>query len=231
MKRNIFLLIGFALSLAACSGEQKIVQKLTIRASDSAKVLSLVQATERVMNRRLAAINVKNAHASVVPTGTNTATLTLTLPTAETASRTKEILAEPFTFDLRIEEPKAKDTKNDTNASLPTEASVQAGDWTETTLTGSSIVWVQAVGNKATGVVSIELQFTEEGKKALADVFTQNVGKNLGVFVRDLLVSKMSITTEKVEDHVIISGIPSAAIAEVFADDVNVGLFVSFTNP
>lgn len=216
MKRNHFVLIGFALSLAACSGEQKIMQKVTIRSSDSTKVVSLVQATERVMDRRLAAIGVQNAHASVVPTGTNTALLTLTLPTAETAERTKQILAEPFTFDLRIEEPKAQ---GDTGES----------EWTGTTLTGSSLVWVQAVGNRATGAVSIELQFTEEGRKALATVFKENVGKNLGIFVRDLLVSKMSIAMTTVSDHIVISGIPSAAIAEVFADDVNVGLFVDFT--
>lgn len=177
--------------------------------------MALIQATERVMNRRLAGAGIQNAHASTIPTGTNAALLTLTLPNDEAVKKSNSILNEAFTFDLRIEETK----KNADGTS----------NWVPTSLTGSSLVWVQAVGDNQTGEIAIELQFTEAGRTMLEAVFSKNAGKHLGIFVRDLLVSKLSVTNGAVADRVIIGGIPSAKVAEIFSDDVNVGLLVSFT--
>jgi hypothetical protein len=42
------------------------------------------------------------------------------------------------------------------------------------------------------------------------------------------MVSKLKVGTEKIADHIIISGIPSYTVAQIFADDVNVGLHTTF---
>lgn len=213
--------IGLLALLTACgSGEQTIVQPMVIRSTDASRTMSLIQSTERVMNRRLAGANIQNGHATTIPTGTNTATLTLTLPDAAAVTKAKAILKEPFFFDLRIEKPKIN---------VPNEEPITS-DWIPTALTGSSLVWVQPVGDNATGEVSIELQFTDAGRKILETVFRENKGKHIGIFVRDLLVSKLSVTDGKISDRVVIGGIPSSKVAEIFADDVNTGLFVSFPN-
>ncbi|MSR68028.1 hypothetical protein EXS65_04395 [Candidatus Peribacteria bacterium] len=216
MKHGLLLSTGVLMTLVACGGgQQTIIQTMTIRSPEASKTMALIQATERVMNRRLAGAGIQNAHASTIPTGTNTATLTLTLPDATAVAKANSILSEQFTFDLRIEEPK----KNEDGTS----------DWEPTALTGSNLLWVQAVGNNATGEIAIELQFSEAGRTILESVFSKNAGKHIGIFVRDLLVSKVSVTNGAVADTVIIGGIPSAKVAEIFSDDVNVGLLVSFT--
>ncbi len=221
MKKSLLVVLGIALTLAACGGEQKVVRKMEIRASDSSKVRTLLEATERVMERRFASLKLLNARASVVPLDTKSAMLTLTLPDSETAERFEAILSAPFTFDVRIEKPKEKLKKDD-----PDEI-----EWIPTALTGSSLSWVQAIGNKNTGRVSLELQFTEKGQSLLQSLFRENVGKNIGIFVRDAMMSTFSISSPDVGSSIMIGGVPSASIAEVFSDDVNVGLFVSFTNP
>lgn len=221
MKRNSLIVFGIALTLAACSGEQKIVRTMEIRSSDSSKVRTILQATEKVMERRFASLQLKNAHVSVVPLSTNTALLTLTLPDKALAEKFDAILSSPFTFDIRIENLKEKLKKDDPDES----------EWTPTALTGSSLSWVQAVGNKNTGKVSLELQFTEEGQSLLQSLFQENVGKNIGIFVRDAMMSTFSITRPDVGSSIMIGGVPSASIAEVFSDDVNVGLLVRFANP
>ncbi len=218
MKRGQLLIIGIFLSLSACGRGQTVVEHMTIRTTDATRVLSLITSTEHVLTRRLAAVNVKNASVAAVPTGAKSATLTLKLADIPSAEKAKAILAEPFRFDLRIEEPTMKKVPDDT-----------ALTWIPTALTGSNLEWVQVIGNSRTGEVAIELQFTKQGKKILSSVFRGNVGKHLGIFVRDLLVSKLIIEKAPITDRVLISGIPSAKVAEIFADDVNVGLSVLFT--
>lgn len=218
MKKIHALILGMLMTLAACSGSQKLTADMTIKAKDAATTMSLIKSAENVMIRRLAAADVKNAHVSTIPTGSSAGTLTVTSSDSAGLARAKSILEEPFSFDIRIEKPKTGTGSSDPKTS----------DWIPTALTGSSLVWVQPIGNKATGEISIALQFTKEGEKILSKVFQENIGKDVGIFVRDLLVSKLKVASAAVSDKVVIGGIPSAKVAEIFADDVNVGLFVEF---
>lgn len=218
MKKIHALTLGLLLTLSACGGGQKITADMTIRAKDAATTMSLIKSAENVLIRRLAAADIKNAHVSAIPTNSNAGTLTVTSSDSTALERAKSILEEPFSFDIRIEKPKTETGSG----------TLKTSDWIPTALTGASLVWVQPIGNKATGEISIALQFTKEGEKILSQVFRGNVGKDVGIFVRDLLVSKLKVTSAAVSDRVVIGGIPSAKVAEIFADDVNVGLFVDF---
>ena len=177
----------------------------------------LIEATERVMLRRLAAAEVQGAQVSTLPTSSGSATLTMKLPNAAASDTAARILSEQFTFDIRLELPGANPDKLDSS------------EWQPTALTGSSLQWLQVIASSSTGEVGVELELTPSGRKALGNIFKGNTGKHVGIFVRDLLVSKLKIDSEKVSDHIIISGIPSEKVAEIFADDVNVGLRVSFS--
>ncbi len=217
MKRRVLVAAGLVLALMSCGAKQQsVTADMAIRSPDAGKTMLLIQSAERVMERRLAAAQVKGGHATAITSGPSTAKLTVRVPDAAAEVKAKDILAEPFFFDLRIEKP-------NTDALQPSE-------WIPTALTGSSLEWIQAVGNSTTGEVTIELQFTPEGRTLLESVFKGNVSKHIGIFVRDLLVSKLTIQTDAVTDRVIISGIPSSKVAEIFADDVNVGLRVTYTN-
>ena len=91
------------------------------------------------------------------------------------------------------------------------------------------MIWIFPITNPDTKEIGAELQFNERGQKLLQDAFTGNIGKSVGIFVRDLLVSKMTISAEVLSSHILISGIPSERVAQIFADDVNVGLHAIFT--
>ncbi len=215
------LIIGSVLTLAlsACaSGVTTEKYAVHTNLTDPAKNTILFGAAERVMTRRLAAADVKNATVSVVPTGPNDGTATFVLPNKEAVDTVNRLTSDPFTFDIRIEK-----------APLSGTGAMDADNWIPTNLSGATLDWAQAIGNRSTGVISIELQFNPRGGAILSDIFKQNKGKGIGIFVRDLLVSKLKVAGTEPSARIVISGLPSQKIAEVFADDVNVGLHVNFT--
>lgn len=218
MKRGTLLSIGFLVLLSACSGKQTITYTLKISAPTDARAMELLQATERVMNRKMAAAKIANGHATALPTGPKTGTMTITVPGNAAADKVKSIIAQPFSFDLRIKKPDVDLSAKNTESDI----------WLPTALTGSNLESIQAIGNSRTGAVSIELNFTPSGRTMLESVFRENKGRNIGIFVRGLLVSLLSVQGERMNGRVVIEGIPSAPVAEVFADDVNVSLGVLF---
>lgn len=214
------VMIGVLLALAACGpSKSTLTYDVTVKPLDAAKSAEIIKASERVINRRMAGAEVEGAVVTVIPTGSGAARMTLDLPNAAAVEKAQRILADGFTFDMRIEEP-----KTDANGS-PIES-----NWIDTGLNGTVLTWIAPVnftGDK--GEVGVELTFNAEGRELLKKVFTDNKGKHLGIFVRDLLVSKMQIASDKPADHIVISGIPSLKVAEIFSDDVNVGLYAVFT--
>lgn len=216
MKRGVRIIAGFLLAtLAACNAGSVLTYTVETDTQDSAKNAALYQASERVIVRKLAGVKIDGVRAEIIPSFEGPATLTVSVPNANAAEATESLLKEPFTFDLRLEQPGATGAPEDVQ-------------WLPTGVDGSVLDWVRPVTDPS-GEIGVELQFSPEGRVLLEEAFKGNTGENIGIFVRDLLVSKMQISTESISEHIIIGGIPSAGIAEVFADDVNVGLHVLFT--
>lgn len=221
MKRGFIVLTGLCLLLSACGGSKVVSVTATVRADDPSQSLFLMEATERVLTRRLAAVPIANPTVSVTPSGSGSAVVRVTVPDAAAVESVQRILAEDFSFDMRLGKTTSGNAPSD-----PAEDS-----WGPPVLTEADLQWAQAIGNSATGVVSVELLFTPQGQKNLEGLFRGNRGQDIGIFVRDLLVSKLRITDEKVQERIVISGIPNAKVAQIFADDVDVGLRVSFSSP
>lgn len=207
---------GFVLlALAACSPKQAMTYNAMIDAEDSGKVMALIQASERVLTRRLAAAQVQKSVVTVVPTGGKNALVTLKLPNDEARETAERILSDLFTFEIKIDGGVNADTGET--------------DWQPTGIDGTMLTWIQPIRDAKSGALAVELQFTPEGRKALAKAFKNNRGNDIGIFVRDLLVSKLRIESSAPAESILISGIPSEKVAEIFADDVNVGLHVAFS--
>lgn len=216
---NLGRLIGLTAlvtALTACGGDVTLTYSVTSRIPDTAKSFEVFEAAERVMTRRLPAADVKDSQVKVVPSGSG-AIMTIKVPSGKAAGVAERILAEPFTFDVRLEGPKLPDMGPDET------------NWLMTGVDGSTLLWVVPITNPDTKEIGVELQFSEKGHELLQKAFEGNNGKHVGIFVRDLLVSKMTISTETVTAHILISGIPSERVAQIFADDVNVGLHAIFT--
>lgn len=211
-------MIFCALSLTACGGPESVTYTVEFDTSDPARVTMLSQGVERVMVRKLTALGIEKPSVKSVPSGASTSTVTVMLPkTAEAKEILQKITSEKLTFDMRIEKKSVKDG-----------GAMDPDNWIKTALTGSSLVWVQGMGDKSTGKISLDLEFSEAGAKILSEIFAENSGKSLGIFVRDLLVSKILMEGEMNENHVRIGGVPSEHIANVVMDDINVGLHATF---
>ncbi len=220
MKRTLTIIgtTSLLLFLSACAQETTLKYQVTLRAPDAAKAMILSEAVERVMVRKMTAQSIEKPIVSVVPSGSGTALLTIKVQDTNTADMVRSLVDEVFTFDLRIEE---------TTASKQPEDKFDPARWQPAGITGALVTWAQAVGNRQTNEIGIDLTFNPAGQEQLKSIFKENVGKNIGIFVRGLLVSKMSIVNPEIGDRLSISKVPSAAIAEVFADDVDVGLLTT----
>lgn len=216
---NFRSLIGISLlcvALTGCGGTKTLTYSVTSNIADQSASTQLYEAAERVMTRRLAGADVKEAQVKVVPNGSG-ATMTINVPNAAGVETAQRILSEPFTFDIRKEGPRKEGMADgETN-------------WIPTGVDGTMVLWINPIQNPTTKEIGVDLHFSEEGRKGLEAAFQGNKGKEVGIFVRDLLVSKMTIAKEEVSEHIIISGIPNDRVAQIFSDDVNVGLHVTFT--
>jgi hypothetical protein len=218
MNRRSVIALGIVLSLTACGGAASVTATMSIAGLDAGRTALVIKSVERVLMRRLAAAEIKQGISVIaLPTGPTSAALTMRLPNSAAATKAREILEQPFHFDVRLEGATTGTGELDTH------------DWIPTGVEERHLEWVQVLGQAQDGSTSIELFFSKEGRTILADVFRKNEGKNIGLFVRDLLVSKVKVQKEGLAEHVVIGGIPSARIADIFADDVNVGLHVTFT--
>lgn len=236
---------AFALAILSCallasckSTPRTVTYDISLSKIGNTHRLELVNAAERVATRRLAALSIKGT-AKAVPAETG-ATLNLTLPDKKAAESIAKLFAEPFTIDIRTQVKPLTDFKQDD----PT-----GSNWKMSTVGNDDFEWIQVIGDKATGKIGVELQFTPDGRKKFEKVFTELAAANnrlapsipklapaaanpaslnIGIFVRGVLVSALTPSGTKLDSHVIITGIPKPAMAQVFADDVNVGLHARF---
>jgi hypothetical protein len=215
---------ALCVTLGACSKEVALRYTVSANVADPGSVVALITAAQRVVQRRLAAIGETKASVVTAPTGGSGGTLTVKLKTDNVVPRVKTMLAEPFSFEIRLEKPAA--TTATASGSTDT---ANASDWLATGITKDNLLGVRTIVNSTTGEAAIELDFTPEGRVLLAKLFKENKGKNIAIFVRDLMVSRLQIQSTELDEHIVISGIPSAAVGEVFSDDVNVGLYVTYT--
>ncbi len=215
MKSRLLLLVA-ACTLIACTAKPAILTyALTLKSTDAAKRMELVNASERMVRRRMASNSIGGT-VLAVPTG-DKGTLTVRLTDTGKASTVQTFINDPFTVEMK--------------GVLKTVPPPTPGDekWVDTGITGQDIDWVQVIGDRTTGKIGVEISFSLDGNTKLQQAFEKFQGGDLGIFVRGLLVSKLKVNQQQAGGRIIITGIPSAAIAQVFADDVNVGLHVQFT--
>lgn len=177
----------------------------------------LLKEAVRVVERRLDSMGEELIDQSIDAGGENP-TLTLTLVDDEIAEFLTQDLTSPFTMDIMKEVPEGT---GDITVS-------GHGSFAKTGVTAEHLDWVNAREDGTSGKGMVRLVFTPEGRVLMAQVFAENVGKNIGLFVRDKLVSKLYVDTAELKDDIVIRDIPSLDFAHVFAEDVNVGLHVTF---
>lgn len=211
----------FALSaaiLAACGGPTTVSYRLTFDTQDPVSVDELSRAAIRVAERRLDRMGAQVTDKNVVKDADGT-TLTLGVSDSSSAATLTQELTAPF--DLQIME-----ATTDSGADLMVEG---FGGFNATGVTGDDLNNILAEVDVETGGGRVRINFTDAGQEKMRAVFGKNVGNTLGLFVRGRLVSALDVKEADLPDPLVIDGIPDAELAQIFADDVNVGLRVTVT--
>lgn len=217
MKR-LFILIVSTIVLTGC-GAETLRYELVFDTLDENRRTELTLASLRIIQRRLAHLG-EEALDTDIQKHEGKTFLKVELKDPRIASTLNEELTSPFTIGFYEEAP-------------PDEAEIIVeghGGFRSAGVGNAHIDWLEASEEPGLpGKGRIALSFSEDGFVRMAEVFTRNSDKFLGLFVRGQLAAKLKVDKEKLKNIIVISELPSVEIAHVFADDVNVGLHVTFT--
>jgi hypothetical protein len=191
---------------------------------EAGKRLELQSALERAVEGRIGAMDIVGPVVTVAPKGDD-ATLTISnIKKSTERTMINERVTQPFSFVIKVELPTESGAIT-ANAS----AASTLGNWQETGITQTDIKGVQVLYDSKSGESAIEILPTTEGHLKFEKVFADSEGKSLGIFVRDLLISKLVVQGTTNNERILITGVPSVDIAKAFADDVNVGISLTIT--
>lgn len=216
MKRLSFFVSGMLL-LAACGGPAQASYTLSIRAETPEDRQTLALQSMHVIERRLDAMGEILADKEV-KNESGAYSINIAAKHRKALEALTEQLTEPFSLTIMVQAPAEE-------ATLTVEGQ---GGFKETGITQDDLVWAQS-RDDGSGRGEVRLVFTDAGQGELRELFKTAAGKKIGIFVRGQLVSLTSATEGDVSSDITIRGIPDMKIAQVFADDVNVGINVTFT--
>jgi len=60
-------------------------------------------------------------------------------------------------------------------------------------------------------------------------LFSEHSGEDIGLFIRNQLAANFAINQDSFGGAITIPNVPSAELAQIFADDMNVGINMTFT--
>lgn len=223
MKR---LLLGLSavIVLAGCNSQTTVRYSLTFNTTDSQSQENLTFAGQRVIERRLEHLN-ETIISNTIDSSKKPTTITVTVPDKAAADELTKELTAPFSMQIMAQ------TGTGETADITIEGQ---GSFRQTGISEKDLT--EVVSHKdPDGEGEVALLLTASGHTKMQQLFKQTVGSNIGIFVREggsaqyQLVSKLHVDTNVAPANIVISNIPSSDLADVFADDMNVGLHVTFT--
>lgn len=224
MKRAL-VFSALALVLVGCGSPATLSYDIAFDTQDKARMNDLTQSAQRVMERRLTRLEGELLGFGVdYSESENRTVIDAEVSPQEAANALNEEMTAPFVFEIRVGE------ETEQEGDIVVEG---MGPFRATGVTGDDIDWVLSGDDEAAENAlpkgTITIGFTDEGVKKMENLFAANAGKPMGIFVRERLAARISLNDEHITRTITIRGIPSREIADVFADDINVGLHMTFT--
>ncbi|MBU0458432.1 hypothetical protein KJ652_04665 [Patescibacteria group bacterium] len=214
--RKLLLLTTLCLTLTGCGGNT-VTFDVEFKTDDAAKRTILETKSEKVIERVTYNLEQSIPDISTKANGSGLR-MVVKLQEEESINILAESLERPLDlfFALEADEDQEADIENE-----------QFGRFVRTELTGEGIEWVTS-GEGEDGKGQIVMELNEDGKAIWKNLIDENLGKKIGIFVRGGLVSLYYVDENEMKDSIVIDKIPSVELANVFADDVNVSIYVSF---
>lgn len=222
MKQLLFS-AAFALLITACSGTPTILTyDVTFTTDNADRMTDLSLATRHVIERRLSRLDGNLIDYDIdYNKETKETTIEVEVDNAKAAQILNEEMTAPFDFEVRYLVKEAQEGDIDVEG---------VGSFRATGIQKESVDWVIGQTTEPPlnrGVVMIG--FTDESVENMKELFVEQAGNTIGLFVRNRLTAAVQITDE-FEKVLVIEGLPSGEIAKIFADDMNVGIHMTFTN-
>lgn len=219
--KKLLLPVLFALTLTACGNSTAITMNATFSTNGKDDKAALILATKKIITRRLAMHNADLVDFSVKYNDDNSADITIKGSDAEATNALLDEMTQGVNLEIR------KQVSDHQEGDITVE---KLGDFRATGIDGDDVSWVLSrASENALNQGEVMIQFTEEGSQKMNTFFNENVGKNIGLFVRGKLAANFAIPDGGFQESIIIPGIPSVEMAEIFADDMNVGTNMTFT--
>jgi len=219
--KKLLLPVLFALTLTACGNTTSVSMNAKFDTNGKDDKAELVLATKKIITRRLAMHEADLVDFDVQYKDDNSVDITVKGSDADATKAMLDAMTQSFNLEIRKNVPEHQD------GDITVE---KLGDFRETGINGDDISWVLSrASDNALDHGEVMMQFTEEGSKKMNTLFQENVGVNIGLFVRGQLAANFAIPNGGFEDSIIIPNIPSVEMAEIFADDMNVGTNMIFT--
>lgn len=216
--RSILLVAASAATLAACTSSAPVALRYDITYKDLPAGAEEVmpEAITNVIGGRLGSMGVMPTDLKVEPSGSG-AVATVTVPSGAADEVTTQLTA-PYT--LRF-------LRQTGTGETVTVNVARYGDFSESGLNETHVTWVEA-GVDAEGLGQVTITFNEPGHQLLASLAETDAGRQYGLFAKGRLISLFTMQADFGGD-IVLNKIPSAEMAAVFADDVDVGLHTVFT--
>jgi hypothetical protein len=178
-------------------------------------------ATRHVIERRLARLEGNLIDYDIdYDEESQVTTIGVRVDNANAAEALNEEMTAPFTFEVRYLVKEFQEGDIDTET---------VGIFRATGINKSHVDWV--IGQTTEPPLNrgrVLIGFTDESQEQMQTLFTEQKGNTIGLFVRDRLTAAVSIDKD-FEKVLVIEGLPSGEIAKIFADDMNVGIHMTFT--
>ena len=95
--------------------------------------------------------------------------------------------------------------------------------WRSTKLTGKQLTTAKVDFNQQTGAVEVALQFNDEGKTLFGDITRRNIGKRVGIFIDNQMISAPTVQTEIDGGQAVITGSGGLDEARTLARSLQAG--------
>lgn len=216
MKSPFLASLAVMTLLAGCGGTQTVTYTLTFKTEDAALQTELTKMALRVIERRVVHLDGTLDDINVAGEG-GERKVTATVTGKDVAENLTAELTAPYGFLLvREAEPGEEGGQ----------AIGEYGTFVETGLNETHLLNVEwAEDNEKKGALKINL--TPEGTELLKTISNTHDGKQIALIVRGALMSRSE--AQAGQDKLIIRGVPTADMAQVFSEDTNVALYVTFT--
>jgi len=220
--KKLLLPTLFALVLSGCGSSASISTDVQFTTSGNDDRAELVLAAKNVVERRLERLDTELTDFDVTYGEDATAVIKISGTNEDAMQQLLAELTTPFVVEIRLQ----ADTHQEGDIEVE-----GLGSFRATGINKEDMTWVKsrAAENDPLNHGEILIQFTEDGTEKMDTLFRDHVGENIGLFIRNQLAANFAISQDSFGGAITIPNVPSVEIAEIFADDMNVSINMTFT--